>query len=150
MWRSPRTSDYDQVIASLNEWWGGRSMTDMLPRLFFDHFRDTSLVGVDDHGAIAAFVVAFVSPAEPDLGYIHFVGVAPERRRHGLAAAAYRETFEMLAVRGCLRVKAVTSSSNLDSQAFHKALGFAVSEPIVDYDGPGEDRVVLTFSLVGD
>jgi hypothetical protein len=26
------------VIAVIDEWWGGRPMAGMLPRLFFDHF----------------------------------------------------------------------------------------------------------------
>ena len=149
-WRRPSPSDYDDVIAVLDDWWGGRHMSDMLPRLFFEQFRDTSLVAVDGDGAIVAFIVAFVSPAEPDLGYIHFVGVDPSYRGQGLGAEAYRRTFDAFGGRGCTRVKAVTSAANVDSQAFHRALGFAVSESVVDYDGPGEDRVVLTRSLVID
>lgn len=149
-WRSPLPVDYDVVISSLDAWWGGRSMTDMLPRLFFDQFRDTSLVAVDGDGEIAAFVVAFVSAAEPDLGYIHFVGVDPQHRGQGLGAQAYAQVFEVLRSRGCERVKAVTSPANLASQAFHRSLGFDLSDPIADYDGPGQDRVVLTRPLVGD
>ena len=125
-------------------------MSDMLPRLFFEQFRDTSLVAVDGDGAIAAFIVALVSPAEPDLGYIHFVGVDPRYRGQGLGAEAYRRTFGAFGGRGCQRVKAVTSAANVDSQAFHRALGFAISEPVRAYDGPGEDRVILTRSLADD
>ena len=146
-WRSPLPADYDVVIASLDEWWGGRSMSDMLPRLFFDQFRDTSLVAVDAQGSVAAFLVAFVSQAEPGLGYIHFVGVDPRHRGQGLGAEAYGRAFGVLRACGCDRVKAVTSSANLDSQAFHRALGFDVSDPIAGYDGPGQDRVVLTRPL---
>ena len=146
-WRSPTGDDYDVVIASLDDWWGGRRMADMLPRLFFDHFSDTSLVAVDEQGDIVAFIVAFVSPRDPGLGYVHFVGADPRHRGQGLAAEAYRRTFTTLAARGCTKVKAVTSVGNTDSQAFHRALGFAISDPVVDYDGPGEDRVVLERPL---
>ena len=125
-------------------------MSDMLPRLFFEQFRDTSLIAVDGDGAIAAFIVAFVSPAEPDLGYVHFVGVDPRYRGQSVGAEAYRRTFDTLRGRGCQRVKAVTSAANVDSQAFHRALGFAISEPVRAYDGPGEDRVILTRSLADD
>ena len=41
----------------------------------------------------------------------------------------------------------VTSDANTRSVAFHTAIGFEPSEPQVDYDGPGEDRIVLTRSL---
>ncbi|MFM7597094.1 MAG: GNAT family N-acetyltransferase [Actinomycetota bacterium] len=150
LWRPPTDADYDVVISSLDEWWGGRRMSDMLPRLFFDHFADTSLVAVDEQADVAAFIVAFVSARDPSLGYVHFVGVDPTHRGQGLAAEAYRRTFTTLAERGCTRVKAVTSVANTDSQAFHRALGFAISDPVVDYDGPGEDRVVLERSLSTD
>ena len=40
--RRLRPSDYGTVIAVIDEWWGGRPMSDMLPRLFFEHFADTS------------------------------------------------------------------------------------------------------------
>ena len=30
-------SDFAPVSAVVDEWWGGRSMARMLPRLFFDH-----------------------------------------------------------------------------------------------------------------
>lgn len=144
---TPRPEDYDVIIASLDEWWGGRSMSAMLPRLFVDNFAATSLVGVDPDSGIAAFVIAFVSQDDPTLGYVHFVGVDPRHRGLGLGAEAYRRTFDTLRARGCDRVKAVTSTSNIDSQAFHRAMGFAVSEPVRAYDGPGEDRVILTRSL---
>ena len=40
--RNVREDDYPQVIRVLNDWWGGRKVADMLPRLFFTHFSDTS------------------------------------------------------------------------------------------------------------
>ena len=36
--RPLRPSDHAPVIAVIDEWWGGRPMAQMLPRLFFDHF----------------------------------------------------------------------------------------------------------------
>lgn len=38
--------DYVKVIGSVDGWWGGRRMSVMLPRLFFDNFCDTSFVVV--------------------------------------------------------------------------------------------------------
>lgn len=147
VWRQARPSDYDDIIPVLDDWWGGRAMTAMLPRLFFDHFSETSLVATDD-GSIVAFIVAFVSPDDPAQGYVHFVGVDPRFRGRGLGAQAYERIGVVMRERGCTRLKAVTSSANVDSQAFHRALGFTVSDPIPGYDGPGEDRVILTRSLV--
>lgn len=42
--RNCRGEDYDSVIASVDKWWSGRRVSRMLPRLFFEHFCDTSFV----------------------------------------------------------------------------------------------------------
>jgi hypothetical protein len=36
--RNARSADYDRIAPLVDEWWGGRQMLDMLPRLFFVHF----------------------------------------------------------------------------------------------------------------
>jgi hypothetical protein len=42
-------SDYEVIISVLNEWWGGRQMAAMLPRLFFKHFNESGfLAEIDD------------------------------------------------------------------------------------------------------
>ena len=147
LWRGAEPADHAVVIAQLDAWWGGRHMADMLPRLFFDHFRDTSFVATSADGAIVAFVVSFASPHDPEIGYIHFVGVHPDWRDRDLGRAAYARVFAALLERGCRRVAAVTSPGNGGSLAFHRALGFEASAPVPDYDGPGQDRVILTRDL---
>ena len=37
-------SDYSAVISSVDAWWGGRQVSLMLPRLFFENFSDTTFV----------------------------------------------------------------------------------------------------------
>src|SRR4029078_11199355 len=59
--------EYAPVIAVVDEWWGGRPMAAMLPKLFFTHFRDTSFVAEDD-GAIAGFPCGFRSHTYPRRG----------------------------------------------------------------------------------
>ena len=85
--RTASPSDYERIVAVVDDWWGGRNMRPLLPRLFLDHFADTSLV-VEDDGRLEAFLVGFLSPARPDEAYIHFVGVRPGCRRSGLEPAA--------------------------------------------------------------
>ena len=48
---------------------------------------------------------------------------------------------------GCTTVHAVTSTANEASVAFHTKLGFEVERVAADYDGPGEDRVLLVRRL---
>ena len=84
--RHAEPDDYAQAIAVVDEWWGGREMAAMLPKLFFVHFRDTSFVAEDD-GALAGFLCGFRSQTFDDEAYIHFVGVDPAHRGGGLGRA---------------------------------------------------------------
>lgn len=143
--RTAHPGDYDRIAAVMDSWWG-RPIRSGLPRLFLDHFPQTSLVAESD-GELAGFLVGFLSPARPDTAYIHFVGVAPEARRSGLAGRFY-ERFSVLArAAGRSRIRAITSPVNTRSEAFHRALGFTVSGPFADYDGPGADRLVFERNL---
>ena len=46
--RHAEPRDYGRVIAVVDEWWGGREMRAMLPKLFFVHFQSTSFVAEAD------------------------------------------------------------------------------------------------------
>ncbi len=145
--RHAQPSDYGRVIGRVNAWWGGRDMAPMLPKLFFLHFEGTSFVAEREDGQLAGFLVGFVSQADPEEAYIHFVGVAPEERGSGLGRDLYQRFFETAGTHGCSVVRCVTSPANEDSVAFHKALGFEVDRVAEDYDGPGEDRVLFVKRL---
>lgn len=123
--RQLRPDDYDLVIANLDDWWGGRHMRPRLQRFFFDHFFETGFA-LEDEGDLIGFLVGFISPASPDQGYIHFVGVSPGRRGEGLGRLLYESFFELARGRGCTSVHAVTSPVNANSVAFHTAMGFEI------------------------
>jgi hypothetical protein len=69
--------DYFKVMDVINNWWGGRQMTHLLPRLFFEHFQSTSFIVEDVNNRLSAFLIGFVSQTHPNVAYIHFVGVNP-------------------------------------------------------------------------
>jgi predicted GNAT superfamily acetyltransferase len=138
--RQAEPSDYGRVIDVIDDWWGGRQMAAMLPKLFFVHFRDTSFVA-DDDGELAGFICGFRSQTYADEAYVHFVGVDPRRRGSGLARELYERFFAAVAPRSVVR--AVTSPVNEASVAFHRAIGFEVERVDEDYDGRGESRVLL-------
>jgi GNAT superfamily N-acetyltransferase len=155
--RNITPDDYAPIIAVLNEWWGGRQMSDMLPRLFFEHFRDTSLIAEAEDGDIAGFLVGFLSQSQADEAYIHFVGVHPSHRKDGVGRLMYERFVEKVQQRGRNVVKCVTSPVNKTSIAFHLRMGF-VPKPsetctdegvpyVANYDGKGEARVVFTKKL---
>ena len=135
------------MIGRVNVWWGGREMAPILPRLFVLHFEGTSFVADDDDGELAGFVIGFLSQTDPQEAYIHFVGVSPARRGEGIGRTLYERFFEEARGQGRSLVRCVTSPANRDSVAFHEALGFEVDRVAEDYDGPGEDRVLLLKRL---
>jgi ribosomal protein S18 acetylase RimI-like enzyme len=149
-------ADYPGIIAVVNEWWGGRPMADMLPRLFFQHFGDTSFV-VEEDGEAIGFLVGFVSQSRENEAYIHFVGVHPEHRKRGLGRMLYERFFASLLQRfDEVTVRCVTSPVNVRSVAFHQAMGFAIVPGEAtengfsvhpNYDGRGHARVLFAKVL---
>ncbi|MGC5223823.1 GNAT family N-acetyltransferase [Micromonospora sp. DT81.3] len=156
--RRPEESDHIRVVEAIPVWWGmppEAAPSRLLPRLFFQHFADTSILVEDDGGQLAAFLIGFRSASRPHTAYIHFVGVAPGLQRRGVARDLYERFFAMMRERGCTRVDAITGPINRPSQSFHRALGFALGGDTeiegvlayLDYDGPGEHRVTFSRSL---
>ena len=143
--RAATAADYDRIVAVVDDWWG-RPVRHALPRLFLDHFHDTSLVAEQD-GELAGFLVGFMSPSNPDGAYIHFVGVNPRLRGNGLARRLYETFFDRAKAEGRRVVRAVTASHNSASIAFHTAMGFTVTDPITGYDGPSDVKVLFQREL---
>jgi predicted GNAT superfamily acetyltransferase len=155
--RAIRPSDYRPVISVIDDWWGGRHMADMLPRLFFEHFCDTCFTAEQD-GELAGFLVGFMSQYRPAEAYIHFAGVRPGERGRGLGRRLYECFFAAVQARDCQLVRAVTSPVNRDSVRFHRQLGFDIESGdaqvdgtavMTGYDGAGQDRVRFIKHLAG-
>src|SRR5437773_3794592 len=123
--RNAEPSDYDRVSPIVDDWWGGRQMRALLPRLFFEHFRETSFVAEED-GELVGFLNGFLSQTFPNEAYIHFVGVRPDRRGSGLARELYERFFAVARAHERSLVRCVTAPANEASLAFHRALGFDV------------------------
>ncbi len=155
MIRALREEDYREIIMVLDDWWGGREMAGLLPRLFFQHFADTSFA-IEEEGRVIAFLVGFVSQSRPGEAYIHFVGVDPAWRGQGLGQELYERFFAAARERGATSVHCITSPVNKGSIAFHRAMGFSLAPgdeesegvPVhADYDGRGGARVVFAKEI---
>lgn len=129
--RHARAEDYEAIQPVLDDWWG-RPIASVLQPLFLDHFYDTSYVAEKD-GELVGFLVGFLSPARPEVAYIHFVGVHPNMRRSGLARDLYGRFFELARAAGRTEVWAVTGLINETSVKFHHAMGFTVRGPVRGY-----------------
>ncbi|MFI7699015.1 GNAT family N-acetyltransferase [Nonomuraea sp. NPDC049480] len=133
------------MAAVVDGWWG-RPVLGSLPRLFLDHFHRTSMVAEGPDG-MAGFLIGFLSPSAADEAYIHFVGVSPAARGAGLGRTLYEHFFVLARAHDRRVVKAITSPVNEASIAFHRRMGFTVTGPISDYNGPGAHLVTFERPL---
>ena len=143
--RAAEPADYDRIVAVLDDWWG-REIRTGLPRLFLNHFHRTSIIAERD-GDLAGFLIGFLSPAAPDTAYVHFAGVSPRCRGTGLGRDLYERFFGIARAGQRPVVRAITSPVNHGSIAFHTAMGFTVTGPVHDYDGPSVDRILFERRL---
>lgn len=139
--RAAVPDDYDAIATVVEDWWGLPVLA-AVPRLFLDHFHRSSLV-VDGPRGPLAFLIGILSPSDPDCAYIHFAAVAPQARHAGLARMLYEEFFAVARADGRRVARAVTIPDNTGSIAFHESMGFSVTGPIPDYNGPGRPLVAF-------
>ena len=141
--RRPTEADYSRITAVIDDWWGGREMDHLLPRLWLQHFTGTSWLAESDDGRLAGFLIGFLSPDDPDVAYCHLVATNPNLRRRGLGRALYQRFFEDARAGTRKRVTAITWPANHASIAFHRALDFVVQQ------GPGSQNLYGTPSRAG-
>ncbi len=137
-------ADYDYVVSILDQWWGGLASERAHPVFFYEFGKHALIAELD--GSIAGFLLGVLAPVEPITGYIHLVGIAPERRRRGVARALYEHFTKHCLAEGAQRIKAISALGNEGSVRFHKALGFKVNEK-EDYAGQGFGRLVYCREL---
>ncbi|HEY2868783.1 MAG TPA: GNAT family N-acetyltransferase, partial [Gaiellales bacterium] len=109
--RGAASADYDRIAPLVDEWWGGREMIDMLPRLFFVHFSETAFVA-EDGDDLCGFLAGFLSQSRPDEAYIHFVGVSPGYRGRGVGRLLYERFFAVAREHSRSVVRCVTAPIN--------------------------------------
>jgi len=158
IFRRPIEADYPNVVRVIDDWWGGRKVDFLLPRLWLQHFTGTSWLAETAEGALAGFLIGFHSPDHPDVAYCRLIGTNPNLRFHGLGRQLYEHFFDDARLAGRHEVRAITWPGNRTSIAFHRALGFdIVTGPgtqrlygvpaFPSYDFDREDRAVLIRSI---
>jgi len=156
--RRPTEGDHRFLVGVVDDWWGGRKLHHLLPRLWLQHFTGTSWIADDREGRIIGFLVGFISPDHPEVAYIHLVATSPNHRGAGLGRTLYERFFEDVRGQGVRRVNAITWPGNRTSVAFHRAMGFEPADgagtqnlygtpAYPDYDADGDDRVVFSREL---
>ncbi|MGC9933465.1 GNAT family N-acetyltransferase [Priestia aryabhattai] len=140
--RLVKGSDYYVISPLINDWWNGRQMSDLLPKLFFDHFKNTSFI-VEQEGKIIGFLIGFLSQSYSNEAYIHFVGVHPEHRGKGVGKQLYNQFFDVIKQNGRNIVRCVTSPVNKASIAYHTKMGFEIEQGNKD----NQDKVLFVKYL---
>jgi ribosomal protein S18 acetylase RimI-like enzyme len=144
--RNSNPSDHQRIIAVMKDWWGGRDLTWMLPKLFLVHFRDTSFI-IEKEKDLMAFLIGFLSQSKANEGYIHLVGVDPGYRGMGLGGFLYHRFFQICKEKARDTIRACTSPVNKGSIEFHKKIGFNILKGNAEVDGV---RVSLDYNYPGD
>jgi GNAT superfamily N-acetyltransferase len=156
--RRPAEDDYLRVVGVVDDWWDGRALHVLLPRLWFQHFKGTSWLAEDAAGRLVGFLVGFISPDRPAVAYCHLIATDPNLRRAGVGRRLYERFFEDARTAGAQEVQAITWPGNRVSVAFHRAVGFLPKDgpgtqvlygtpAVAGYDYGLEDRVVLIRAL---
>jgi GNAT superfamily N-acetyltransferase len=153
--RNSCPADHQRIIDVMRDWWGGRDLTRMLPKLFLIHFCDTSFI-IEKEETLIAFLIGFLSPSRSHEGYIHFAGVHPNYRGVGLGEFLYHCFFRICKENHRDTVRACTSPVNKVSIAFHKKVGFSISkgngeidgiQVSLDYNGPDDPKVLFEINI---
>jgi GNAT superfamily N-acetyltransferase len=153
--RRPDEADHGPIVHLLDEWWGGRAVRHLLPRLWFRHFAGSSWLAESASGRLAGLLVGFASPDRPDEACVVLVGTDPNLRRRGVGRALEERFFEDMAARGRRVVSAVVPAGDPVATGFHLALGYEPDRgpgtrtlwgmpAYPDYDDDGQDRIVFT------
>jgi ribosomal protein S18 acetylase RimI-like enzyme len=155
--RRAQAADYAQVAEQVDRWSRGRFVGAALPRSFFQHFADTSLLLLEAD-RVAGVMVGFRSQAQPAVACVHFVAIAPASRRQGRGRRLYEAFFARARELGCDEVHTVVPPVNSSLIAFHRQLGFEVVDGggfhcgiavAPDFAGPGQHRVLFRKHLAG-
>ncbi len=134
--RRPVEADYPGIAARVDDWWDGKVLHGLLPRLWFRHFGETSwiaeIVGDDTTADVAGFLVGFVSPGHPGRGVIQAVGVHPSHRRAGIGRTLVEAFVDDARRAGAGAVETLLWPGNRRALPFLAALGFRL-DPDADF-----------------
>ncbi|MCU0657783.1 MAG: GNAT family N-acetyltransferase [Polyangiaceae bacterium] len=135
---------WDRIVQVIDSWSGGLSRSLAHP-IFFYELGGMGRV-VEEDGALLGFLLGFVAPQTPPVGFVHLVGVDPAHRRRSIGRFLYSGFEAECRALGCTTAKAITTLGNEASLQFHRSIGWEAHE-VADYAGPGMPRIVFTKAL---
>ncbi len=86
--------------------------------------RASPLLIAEEDGTVLGFLEGRLFDGRPPIGYVYFVAVDPDRRRHHAGRILVEESLRRFQARGATRVFAAVPSDNQASMGLFSALGF--------------------------
>ena len=129
-----------------------------MPRLWLRAFASTSWLAEREDGTLVGFVLAFHSPGRSEEASLVMLAVGPSWRGHGFGRALVDRLADDARAAGRRRIVAVVWPGDPTCLRFLRAVGFVAEagpgtvrlygiQAYPDYDGPGEDRAILSLAL---
>ena len=99
-YRRPTDADHDAIVRRFDDWAGGRTARQLLPRLWFRHFTGTSWVAARDDGRVIGIAIGFLGQDDPSVAVLHVIAVDPRHRRRGVGSELAARFVRDAATRG--------------------------------------------------
>jgi ribosomal protein S18 acetylase RimI-like enzyme len=131
------------ILADLPLFWGGRDMLALHHPVWLRQLGPDAVV-VRERDVLLGYLLGTVTTR--GLAYVHLIAVREDSRRRGVGRLLYDAFFDDAKRRGARRVEAVTTTTNTDSIAFHRRLGFSDSV-VPNYAGPDAPRVLFVSAV---
>jgi ribosomal protein S18 acetylase RimI-like enzyme len=153
--RRPSEDDQPQLVAVVDQWFGGRRVRHLVARAWFRHFASTSWIALDASDRPLGFLLGYRSPDRPAEAVIHLLGVDPNQRRRGTGRRLVEAFVDDVGREGVGIVVASAWPDDPIAVRFFGTLGFQPDDGpgsqrlygttgFADHEGPGEDRVLFT------
>ena len=156
--RHPGEDDLAALQGRLRDW-SEEAGAPAPGRAWTRHVAGTSWIAEDEAaGRVLAILLGFLSPDHPEEAVIQGIAVDPEFRRRGIGRALVGRFTGAQTQAGATRVTAACRPDDRQALAFFGALGFEPNAgpgsrklygvpAFENWDGPGEDRVLLEQSV---
>jgi GNAT superfamily N-acetyltransferase len=136
-----------EILADLPAFWGERDiergMVALHHPVWLRQFAPDAVV-VREQDELLGYLMGTVTTR--GLAYAHLIAVRVDSRRRGIGKLLYDAFFDDAQRRGARRVEAITTTTNTDSIAFHRRLGFS-ADVVPNYAGPDASRILFGRSL---
>src|SRR5690242_10958992 len=104
-------SDFHEILTDISDFWGSDRTLGVHHPMFVHEFGDTAFV-IRDNGKVIAYLFGFLSQTEKT-GYVHLIGVRQSFQNRGLGTLLYEHFASLVKKKGCVKLKAMTTPTNL-------------------------------------